>query len=68
MNKILSFIADGFLNIGDAYVSHREYVRPDKNGFEKDQAKLRGDVVVVGQGMEKVIARHGKQPHKLTGR
>lgn len=68
MSKLLNFIADGFLNIGDAFVSHREYVRPDKSGFQKDRAKLRGDVVVVGQDMNKVIARHGKQSNKLAGR
>lgn len=65
MNKILSFITGGFTTIADAYVQPRTYIHPSRAGFQKDQAKLRGDVRKVGQGMKTVIAaQNGKQPNK----
>lgn len=68
MSKILNLITDGFTTIADAYVSPRSYVRPGRNGFQKDQAQLRGDVERVGKNMRKAIAAyHGKQSNKSSG-
>jgi hypothetical protein len=65
MNKLFSLITGGFTTIADAYVQPRSYVHPSRAGFQKDQAKLRGDVQRVGQGMKTVIAaQNGKQSNK----
>jgi hypothetical protein len=67
MSKILYMITDGLTAIADAYVSPRAYIRPSRNGFQQDQAKLRGDVVRVGKDMKKAITTaNGKQPNKRT--
>lgn len=65
MNKFLNIITTGFTTIADAYVQPRSYVYPSRSGFQRDQAKLRGDVRRVGQGMKTVIAaQNGKQSNK----
>jgi len=65
MNKLFDLIANGFSTMADAYVAPRSYVRPSRSGFERDHAKLRGDVGRVGRGMRKVTAeQYGKQSNK----
>lgn len=62
MNKFFNIIADGITSIADTYVSPRDYVYPNRTGFQADRARLRGDVARVGRGMTKVIqTKHGKQ-------
>lgn len=65
MNKVFNFIADGFINIAEAYVTHRNYVLPSHTGFLQDREKLRGDLKRVGQNMRTAAtAQYGKQSNK----
>jgi hypothetical protein len=67
MTKFLNLIADGFISIADSYASRNEYKRPVRNGFQKDQEKLRGDVQRVGKNLTRTVtAYYGKQPNKSS--
>ena len=69
MSKILDLITEGFCTIGDAYVVRPGYVRPGRNGFQKDQENLRGDARRVGKTLSgKIAAYHGKQSNPTTSR
>ncbi|MEO6824150.1 MAG: hypothetical protein ABI167_05380 [Nitrosospira sp.] len=38
-----------------------DYIRPSKDGFQKDASKLRGDSKKVARGLAKTVRVHGKQ-------
>lgn len=66
--KILRYFANGYLSIVDAYLHPREYIRPSKYGFYRDQENLIGDVREFGNDMRRVIERkHVEQAYKSTG-
>ena len=65
--NIKNLIVQGLTTIADSYVSPRDYARPSKDGFRRDQAKLRSDVRRIGADMKTTIDRHGKQSYKPSG-
>lgn len=64
MNHLLN-VLDGFASILEWKISGRAYVH-SRDGFRRDQEKLRRDVKIVGRGLEKVIRVYGEQSRSCT--
>ncbi|ADI29248.1 hypothetical protein [Methylotenera versatilis] len=54
--NIIRMMTKGAASIADSYVNPIAYDRSYSNGFRKDNIKLRGDVVAVGNDMRKALA------------
>lgn len=65
---ILKILRNGAVSMAGSYVSPRDYPRPDRDGFRRDQAKLIGDVRTVGNDIKKSIGSNVKQAYKSSVR
>ncbi|MGV1046858.1 hypothetical protein [Limnohabitans sp.] len=58
--SILRNIIDGMANALVLYPDS-DYIRPDKHGFSRDMANLRGDFNNVARDLRKTTLEHGQQ-------
>lgn len=61
---ILKILRDGIEGIADTYTDPREHHYPKKDGFLRDNEKLRNDVRRVGTDMKYIIKYYGEQSYE----